>query len=67
MRGGSRADRLVDLIVALQRRIEDLERQLGGDSSPKISEPFSVEAEERRQEREERSGGSESGGLGVGE
>ena len=43
-------DRLIDLIVALQRRIEELERQLGSGSSSKIPEPFSVEAEERRQE-----------------
>jgi len=45
------------LIVALQRelqgakqRIEQLERQLGVPPSSKISQPFSVEAEERRQE-----------------
>ena len=50
-------DRLIDLIVALQgklsaaeERIEQLERQLGAPPSPKISQPFSVEAEERRQE-----------------
>jgi hypothetical protein len=43
-------DRLIDLIVTLQRRNEDLERQLRGGSSPKITEPFSVQAEERRQE-----------------
>jgi transposase len=50
-------DRLIDLIVTLQRelqgakqRIEQLERQLGVPPSSKISEPFSVEAEERRQE-----------------
>jgi hypothetical protein len=43
-------DRLIDLIVTLQRRNEELERQLKGGSPPKISEPFSVEAEERRQE-----------------
>jgi transposase len=50
-------DRLIDLIVTLQRelqvakqRIEQLERQQGGPPSPKVSEPFSVEAEERRQE-----------------
>ena len=58
-------DRLIDLIVTLQRRNEELERQLKGGSPPKISEPFSVEAEERRQEargrkrrrRKQRSGG----------
>src|SRR5208283_1042401 len=50
-------DRLIDLIVTLQRelhtareRIEQLERQQGVPPSPKVSEPFSVEAEERRQE-----------------
>ncbi len=50
-------DRLIELIVTLQRglqsaqqRIEQLERQLGDPPSSKISEPFSVEAEERRQE-----------------
>jgi transposase len=50
-------DRLIDLIVTLQRelqganqRIEQLERQLGVPPSSKISQPFSVEAEERRQE-----------------
>jgi len=50
-------ERLVELVVGQQRelhtarqRIEQLERQLGIPSSPKISQPFSVEAEERRQE-----------------
>ena len=50
-------DRLIDLIVTLQRelhtarrRIEQLERQVGSPPSSKISEPFSVQAEERRQE-----------------
>jgi len=50
-------DRLIDLIVTLQRelhaargQIEDLKRQLGSPPSSKISQPFSVEAEERRQE-----------------
>lgn len=50
-------DRLIDLIVTLQRelhtarqRIEQLERQLGSPPSSKTSQPFSVEAEERRQE-----------------
>ncbi len=61
--------RLIELIVALQRelqaakrRIEQLQRQVGVPPSSKISQPFSVEAEERRQEARERSGGSESGG-----
>jgi hypothetical protein len=43
-------DRLIDLIVTLQRRNEELERQLRGGSPPKIAEPFSLRAEERRQE-----------------
>ena len=57
-------DRLIDLVVTLQRelhaakqqldqangRIAELERQSGASPSPKVSEPFSVEAEERRQE-----------------
>ena len=49
-------DRLIELIVTLQRelqrakqRIEQLERQLGGTLSQKVSEPFSVRAEEQRQ------------------
>ena len=51
------ADRLVDLVVTLQhslqearRRIEDLEKKLGGAATVKVSEPFSLRAEERRQE-----------------
>ena len=51
------ADRLVDLVVTLQRglqqakrRIEELEKKLGGAPTVKIAEPFSVRAEERRQE-----------------
>ncbi len=57
-------DRLIDLVVTSQRelhaakqqldqangRIAELERQSGASPSPKVSEPFSVEAEERRQE-----------------
>lgn len=50
------ADRLVDLIVMLQkqlqdalRRIEELEKELGR-RPPKLDEPFSMRAEERRQE-----------------
>lgn len=52
------SDRLVDLIVALQRqldeakrRIEDLERKLGGSPTAKVDEPFSMRAEEQRQKR----------------
>ena len=33
-----------------KQRIEELERQLGGSPTPKVSEPFSVRAEEQRQE-----------------
>jgi hypothetical protein len=43
-------DRLIDLIVALQRRIDELERQVASSATRKLPEPFSVEAEERRQE-----------------
>ena len=57
-------DGLVDLLVTLQRelqatkqkldeaqqRIEDLERQLGGSQAQKVAQPFSVRAEEQRQE-----------------
>jgi transposase len=57
-------DRLIDVIVTLQRelqaakqelhaakwRIGELEQQLGGSPTRKFSEPFSVRAEEQRQE-----------------
>jgi hypothetical protein len=43
-------DRLIDVIAALQRRVAELERQLGGPATQKFSEPFSVRAEEKRQE-----------------
>jgi hypothetical protein len=49
--------RLIELVVTSRRelhtakqRIEQLEKQLGVPPSSKISQPFSVEAEERRQE-----------------
>jgi hypothetical protein len=42
-------DRLVDVIVAQQRRIEELERQLGSAATRKLPEAFSVRAEEQRQ------------------
>jgi hypothetical protein len=51
------ADRLVDLVVtsqrelqAAKRRIEELEKKLGGSPTVKIGESFSVREEERRQE-----------------
>jgi hypothetical protein len=65
------ADRLVDLIVSLQRqlqatqqqhqatqqqlqaaqqRIEELEKKLGGAATAQLAEPFSLRAEEQRQE-----------------
>jgi transposase len=51
------AERLVDLIVALQhqlqaahQRIEELEKKLGGSGTPKLDEPFSMRSEEQRQE-----------------
>jgi len=50
-------DRLVDLVVTLldelqaaKRENEDLKRQLGGSATQKCSEPFSMRAEEKRQE-----------------
>jgi len=55
--GRSEVDRLVELIVtqqrelqAARRRIEELERKLGGPGSAKIDQPFSMRAEEQRQE-----------------
>jgi transposase len=58
------ADRLVDLVVILQRqleaaqrqleaankRIDELEKKLGGSGTAKLDEPFSMRAEEKRQE-----------------
>ncbi len=51
------ANRLVDLLVTLQRelqtakqRIAELEKQVGASSAAKIDEPFSMRAEEKRQE-----------------
>ena len=50
-------DRVVDLVVTLQRqldeakrRIEELEKKLGGPPTTKVDQPFSLRAEERRQE-----------------
>ncbi len=43
-------DRLIDLIVTLQRRIDELERQVGPSATRKLPEAFSVRAEEQRQE-----------------
>jgi hypothetical protein len=58
VRGGRiDADRLVELVVTLSRkleraeqRIEELERKLGDPPREKIGEPFSMKAEEKRQE-----------------
>lgn len=54
-------ERLVDLIVTLQRelqaayrRIEELEKKLGGSPTAKVEEPFSVRAEEKRQKDREK-------------
>ena len=51
------AARLVDLVVTLQRhlqearrRIEELEQKLGGSATIKVEEPFLLRAEEQRQE-----------------
>ena len=59
-------DRLIDVIEALQRRIKELERQLGKSGSPKFAAPFSMRAEEKRQEsrgkkRRKRKTGSRGG------
>src|SRR5436309_2923840 len=50
-------DRLVDLILTQQRelqaakqRIAELEKQLTGSATLKMDEPFSMRAEEKRQE-----------------
>ena len=50
-------DRLVGLVVTLQRqlqeahrRIEELEKKLGGSGTAKTAEPFSMRAEEQRQQ-----------------
>ncbi len=62
--GRIKPDRLADLVVSMQRelqaakqeldqarrRIEELERQLGASPTAKVSEPFSMRAEEQRQE-----------------
>jgi transposase len=56
--GRTDANRLVDLIATLQhelqaakQRITELEKQLAGTSGPaKVDEPFSLRAEEKRQE-----------------
>ena len=51
------ADRLVVVVVRLQRelqaarrRVEDLEKKLGGSATVEFAEPFSLRSEERRQE-----------------
>jgi transposase len=51
------ADRLVDLIVSVQRelqaakqRIAELEKLLGSPTTAKVDEPYSLRAEEKRQE-----------------
>ena len=51
------ANRLVDLFIAAQRelqaakqRIDELEKQLAGAATAKVEQPFSMQAEEKRQE-----------------
>jgi hypothetical protein len=51
------ANRIVDLFVSAQRelqaakqRIDELEKQLAGSTTAKVEQPFSVAAEEKRQE-----------------
>jgi len=55
--GRLQPDRLVDLYVAsqhalqsAQQRIVDMEKQRGGSPTPKVDEPFSLRAEEQRQD-----------------
>ena len=55
--GRSEADRLVDLFVALNERLQqaneriaELERNLAARASEKVAEPFSLRAEEKRQQ-----------------
>lgn len=57
--GGGRidADRLIDLVVALNERLQqaneriaELERKLAARTTEKIAEPFSLRAEEKRQQ-----------------
>src|SRR6266581_8643804 len=50
-------DRLIDLVATLQRqlqaanqRIEALQKQLGSSPTAKVDEPFSMRAEEQRQQ-----------------
>jgi transposase len=50
-------ERVVELIGALQRqlqaahqRIAELEKQIGGEASAKVAEPYSMRAEEKRQQ-----------------
>ena len=50
-------DRLIDVIVTLQRqletakrRIEELEKKVGGSGAAKVDQPFSMRAEEKRQQ-----------------
>lgn len=57
LQGRISVERLVDLVVSLQRqlqesrrRIDELEKKLGGAATVKVDEPFSMRAEERRQE-----------------
>src|ERR1700722_4836482 len=52
------ADRLVDVLVALQRqleaaklRIEELEKQLARAATAKVEQPYSLREEEKRQEK----------------
>ena len=66
-------DRLIDLIVTLQRelqaakqRIEELERQLGVPPSRRFRSRSRWRRKNGGRRRAERSGGSESGGLGAG-
>jgi transposase len=50
-------DRLIDVIATLQRqlesakqRLEELEKKVGGTATAKVDKPFSMRAEEKRQQ-----------------
>jgi hypothetical protein len=48
--GKVKVDQLVDMIFMLLRRIEELEKQIASSPTPKVDEPYSMKAEEKRQE-----------------
>src|SRR5882757_7801003 len=51
------ADRLVELLITLQQQLQaakqqiaELQKQLGGSTTAKIDQPYSMKAEEKRQQ-----------------